>query len=143
MKTLVAYSTKSGASRLCAEHLAERLPAATLADLSCDQPDPTGFDAVVVGSGVRMGKFYKPALRFLSANEQALSSTPLILFTCNAYPDTFDKALRDNVPQSLLGHARCALSLGGLPPFRKVPFSEWANTKAIDHLCAELRELEP
>lgn len=141
MKALVAYATKSGATRLCAQLVAERIPSTAVVDLAREQPDPSTFDAVVIGSGIRMGKLYRPALRFLSAHAPTLLDRPLLLFACNAYPDALSQTMRENVEPALLGHALCTLSLGGLPPFRKASFSTWADEEAIDLLCAKLRSV--
>lgn len=83
-KVLVAYGTKYGATVGIAEKIgqvlveqgleAELLPAESAGD-------PSGYDAVVVGSGVYFGKWRKPAVKFLEKNEEALVRLPVWLFS--------------------------------------------------------------
>lgn len=66
MKTLLLYATKSGAARECAELLAKELTDCTVCDLRHAIPNPELFDTIIVGSGIRFGKIYKPAAKFTS-----------------------------------------------------------------------------
>lgn len=69
-KTLVAYASKSGATKEAAEVIAEELRSkfnseVDLVDLRKSSPNLAGYGNVVVGSGVRAGKVYGEALEFL------------------------------------------------------------------------------
>jgi menaquinone-dependent protoporphyrinogen oxidase len=85
MKALVVYGTKSG----CTQGIAERI-GRDLADrgVSVDvvaaenAGDPAGYDAVVVGSGVRAGQWHRAAKAWVQANASALKNTPVAFFTC-------------------------------------------------------------
>jgi menaquinone-dependent protoporphyrinogen IX oxidase len=61
MRTLILFSTKSGASRECAELLATKIMVCSICDIAKSTPDIESFDTLIVGSGVRMGRIYKPA----------------------------------------------------------------------------------
>lgn len=84
-KVLVVYATKSG----CTTGVAESI-AATLTDQGIDVDlataaeagDPTGYDAVIVGSGVRAGTWHEAARSWVLANAAQLASMPVALFTC-------------------------------------------------------------
>ncbi len=83
-KTLVAYGTKYGATAEIAEKIGEVLRQAGLPTdvLPADHVhDLAGYQAVVLGSGVYMGKWRKEAAQFLKTNEQALAERPLWLFS--------------------------------------------------------------
>lgn len=56
MRTLILYSTKSGASKECANLIAAQMDNCAMHDLSKPVPDISSFDTVIIGSGVRMGK---------------------------------------------------------------------------------------
>ncbi len=62
-KTLVAFFTKGGATEEYAKVIAETLTASGLAveiqNLASDIPDVTGYDTVVLGTGVRMFTVYR------------------------------------------------------------------------------------
>ena len=69
-KTLVAYASKSGATKEAAEVIAEELRSkfnseVDFVDLRKCSPNLAGYGNVVVGSGVRAGKVYGEALEFL------------------------------------------------------------------------------
>lgn len=83
-RVLVVYGTKSG----CTEGIAERIGAAlgelgVTADVLAaqDRPDPAGYDAVIVGSGVRAGLWHATAKQWLIGHAAALREKPVALFT--------------------------------------------------------------
>ncbi len=82
-RVLVAYATKYGATAGIAEKIGQVLQEAGLAvDVKrADQAgDPGGYQAVVLGSAVYIGKWRKEAARYLKAHEKALAQRPVWLF---------------------------------------------------------------
>ena len=81
-KTLVAYFTKGGASEEYAKVIAETLTANGLAvdlqNLADGIPDVAAFDTVVLGTGVRMFRVYRPWKKVLK--QKALNSKHLFMF---------------------------------------------------------------
>jgi len=83
-QVLVAYATKYGATAEIAEKISEVLrqtglqanvlPAENVTDL-------TPYEAVVLGSGVYIGKWRGEAAKFLEAHEKALAGLPVWLFS--------------------------------------------------------------
>jgi menaquinone-dependent protoporphyrinogen oxidase len=84
-KVLVVYGTSSGCTQTLAEKVGETL-AQSGADVEVVSakaaPAAAGYDAIVVGSGVRAGQWHKPAKEWVAANAEALRSVPVALFTC-------------------------------------------------------------
>lgn len=86
MTALVAYATHSGATRTLAETLADALRGA---GLDCElvgieeAPDPAGYDAVVLGSGVRVESIEKSAAAWAKQYADALSTRPFAFFSCS------------------------------------------------------------
>lgn len=107
MKILIAYYSKSGTARTCAELLGRELSnhKAELADLSLSFPDPAEFDAIVVGSSVRMGKLGKPFIKFVSESGNVLASKPHGFFVCGADSDSYSDYIRKAVDESLVDSA--------------------------------------
>jgi len=85
-KTLVAYMTKGGATEEAANVIADVLRekfglAVDLVDLRKEpKPDIADYSNVVVGGGVRAGKVYKEALKFV---EQDLNGKRVAFFVCS------------------------------------------------------------
>lgn len=84
VQVLVAYATKYGATAEIAEKIGEVLRDAGLsADvLPVDRvSDLTPYNAVVLGSGVYVGRWRKEAVRFLEDNEKELAARPVWIFS--------------------------------------------------------------
>lgn len=125
MRTLILYATKSGASKECAEQLTAEISDSLICDMAKKIPDIKAFDAIIVGSGVRMGKFYKSAKNFIDKYTDLLLSKRTAFYLCNAYPDTLQKTIEKNIPNSLINSAACIKSFGGKPPFTAPKNQDW------------------
>jgi len=81
-KTLVAYFSKGGASEEYAKVIAETLTANGLVVETCNLaqgiPDVAAFDTVVLGTGVRMFRVYRPWKKILK--QKALGNKHLFMF---------------------------------------------------------------
>jgi menaquinone-dependent protoporphyrinogen oxidase len=83
-RVLVAYATKHGGTAEIAERIGEVLRQAGLrADVlrAGRVSDPAAYEAVVLGSGVYIGRWRKEAARFLKDNEQVLAEQLVWLFS--------------------------------------------------------------
>jgi menaquinone-dependent protoporphyrinogen oxidase len=81
---LVVYASRHGATAGIAERIGEVLRAedieVTVANAR-DMPDPSGFDAYVIGSGVYIGKWEKDATSFVRSHQAILGTRPVWLFS--------------------------------------------------------------
>lgn len=104
-KVLVVYGSRHGGTHGIAERIGEVLRTDGLdADVrAADQaPDIGDADAVVVGSGVYMGKWLDEPIRFLERNEATLARRPLWLFSSGPLAgSTAQKAADDPVTDAL------------------------------------------
>ena len=85
MKTLVVYGTKSGCTEGIAQRIGERFAAAgsSVEVFPAEQaPDPSAYDAVVVGSGVRAGSWHSAAKSWVETNAASLKDRPVAFYTC-------------------------------------------------------------
>jgi menaquinone-dependent protoporphyrinogen oxidase len=83
-KVLVAYSSKAGSTSEVAKAIGEVL-SKNGADVTVEQiknvKDLTGYQAVVVGSLIRMGRWVPEAKNFIEKNKAALDNVPTAIFT--------------------------------------------------------------
>ena len=115
MKILVAYSSKSGTTRECAEKLETLLPkdSVTLSDIENDSPSLKEFDVIAVGGYVRMGKMSKTFKRFISENEAILNEKPHAFFMCAGLVESTDYYFEKAIPRHLLNSSISNMCFGG------------------------------
>lgn len=113
MKTLIAYGTKTGASKKCAELLAQELTDATVVDLSKTSPDVSAYDQIVVGGGIRAGRLNSAARKFINKNKAQLQSKRIAFYICNSNTEDFKQYADKNIDAELLKAAVCTDSFGG------------------------------
>ncbi|MCK8115091.1 flavodoxin domain-containing protein [Anaerosoma tenue] len=93
---LVVYGTKTGCTAGIAEQIGAILVEAGLtADVHSVEkaPGPSGYRAVIVGSGVRAGSWHGAVKEWVTAHAEALTSRPVAMFTaCLTIASDPDKA---------------------------------------------------
>lgn len=83
-RVLVVYATRSGCTQGVALRVAGALEKRGLRAVvhpAFDAPGPAGFDAVVVGSGVRGGQWHDAARDWVVRHSKELAGVPVALFT--------------------------------------------------------------
>lgn len=83
MRVLVTYASKCGSTREIAQHVGHILETAgfTVEVAWAGQPyDLEKYDAVVLGSAIRIGKLLPEALRFVQQHQQRLNEIPFACF---------------------------------------------------------------
>lgn len=115
MKILVAYAGKSGGSREMCLLLASLLQnhEVTLSDLTEAPVVPSGFDYIVFGGAVRMGKLHRAARNYIKEHGSALETIPHTLFLCCAFADQFENYADMLFPAALLESAEEIVYFGG------------------------------
>jgi menaquinone-dependent protoporphyrinogen oxidase len=90
MKVLVAAASRHGATQEIAEAIGRTLNAegvhASVAAIA-NAGDPAGYDAVVLGSAVYMGRWLDAATKFVESRGTALSARPTWLFSSGPIGD--------------------------------------------------------
>jgi menaquinone-dependent protoporphyrinogen oxidase len=82
-KTLIAYASAAGSTAEVAEAIGKTLQergATVDVRRAQEVQDLSGYDAVVIGTGVRAGKTYAEAGQFMAAHGAALSKLPVAGF---------------------------------------------------------------
>lgn len=95
MRILIAYTSKTGTTAECAEILANRLRdgnEVVVSDMKKEETLPaSNFDAIVLGSSIRMGRVSKEVKNYIKSNGEALSKIPCAVFLCCGLPDEFEE----------------------------------------------------
>lgn len=128
MKVLVVYGTSSGCTTGVAEKIGERLTelGATVDVVSAEKAgDPSEYDAVIVGSGVRAGSWHSAAKKWAEAHATALKARPVALFTVGLTPQ--DPSKNDEVKR----YTDALLQATGIEPVDIGVFAGWNEPKAF------------
>jgi len=141
MKILIAYATKSGGSRMCAETLAAKIGNCEICDLGERTPDINEYDLVILGSGIRMGGAYRPFKAFLKKNAGTLLKKRTAYFICNMQTEKLQKIAEKNIPGDLRNAAVCVRTFGGKAPFGKGEDQSWMLTDEVDAFVREVKEI--
>ena len=124
MKALIVYGTRYGTATEIAEEIGkvmenEGAEVDLVDSRGLKDYDISPYDLVVIGSGIKIGKWTKGSLKFLEKNKSALSNKKVALFvTCGAandektIPEGQEKYL-DNIAEKYLSGKTIALGLFG------------------------------
>ena len=85
MKILVAYATKAGSTAEVAAEIGRVVESKSGCKVDVHPvgklKEVDGYDAVIIGSGIRAGKWLPEATKFVEKHRDALSQIPLAFFT--------------------------------------------------------------
>ena len=145
-KTLIAYTSKVGATEKTAKKIAEVLQAkyglqVDLVNLRKQSaPSLDAYRNIVVGTGVQKGEIYDETRAFLSSNNFA--NKQLAYFTCSGYiyPKTYEETVARYITGELANYPKLKpiatesfggyLKILGLPVSRKMDMAKveaWAE----------------
>ena len=117
MNLLVIYTTKTGTVTSCLDILEKYLPQAkmTRCDLSFGDSVPSldGYDFILVGSPIRMGKIHKRIKSFLKEHHDELLKHRVGYFLCLGFVDVFEEYMMKNFPKDLRDNAAAITCFGG------------------------------
>ena len=91
MNVHVVFASRHGATKEIAEAIAAALRDAGIAAEAHDAsgaPDPVECDAIVLGSGVYMGRWLPPARRYARAHGSSVRTRPVWLFSSGPVGDS-------------------------------------------------------
>lgn len=127
-KTLILYASQYGYGAECANQLRSLMPEeVTLVDLTkATNPELDGYDTIIVGGSVYMGKAMRQTIDFCAANESALLQRKLGLFLCCGLPQNVEQSFAASFSEPLRKHATVSgcfggeLRLGKMKPMHKM-----------------------
>jgi menaquinone-dependent protoporphyrinogen oxidase len=133
MSTLIAFASKYGFTKTCAEILGKKLEGKVdICDLRSNHPDLTKYDKVIIGGSIYAGKIRKPVMSFCSDNQNTLKDKKTGFFICGmAKEDDAQKQLESSFPKELLANAAAKGFFGGECNYDKMNFIEKFIMKKI------------
>ncbi len=133
MSTLIAFASKYGFTKTCAEILGKKLEGKVdICDLRRNHPDLTKYDKVIIGGSIYAGKIRKPVMSFCSDNQNTLKDKKTGFFICGmAKEDDAQKQLESSFPKELLATAAAKGFFGGECNYDKMNFIEKFIMKKI------------
>ena len=140
-KTLIAYVTKMGVTRESAQKIGEILRSKYSLEVDLveiqeqESLDLTQYQNIVIGSGVRAGKVYGKALKFLEKND--FTGKKVAFFVSSAWagtPGSYDEAKKRFVEKTLAKYPQInpvsTVAFGGrIKYFRKMMVNNTDNAK--------------
>ena len=129
MKTLIVYATKTGCTGDCAAMVSQKLAQpAKLMDLKTVKGTADGYDCVIIGTPIYMGRVMKEIADFVKRQEGSLLMKKVVFFTCGAGTAQQDgEYLRKCIPEALTRRAAAISHFGGeIRLDRKSPLERFA-----------------
>jgi menaquinone-dependent protoporphyrinogen oxidase len=145
MKTLILYATQYGFTADCVQTLSKKLAGeVTTADLQKEKaPDINGYDSVIVGGSVYMGRVQEEVKAFCAKNADALAKKNVGLFLCCGLPANFHQHVENAFPAALVQKAKAVACFGGELRMDRMKFLHKTLAKAMSKNAAELPKLNP
>ena len=104
MKILIIYSTYGGTTLECAELLKKQLEEHHTVELldgrKNELPLPDGYDALIIGSSIRMGRMNKKLKKYITENREALDKMPFGIYFCCGYTKQFQEYVDIQFPKN-------------------------------------------
>lgn len=115
MKILIVYASVTGTTTECVKllrhFLLRRRP--TIVDLSLATPNPTEYDAVIVGGPIRHAKLHPLVAKYIKENSEILKAKKTGYFIVCGFADEAEEQIEKNIPKDLRDVAFDVVSFGG------------------------------
>lgn len=135
MKSIITYATKYGSTEEVAKRIKAELDEGTqLCNILTETVPPLdGYDTVILGGSIYMGRVQKQITEYCNSHLQELLKKNVGLFLCAGTPKEEDqqKELQMNFSETLLQHAAAKGVLGYAFSFEKMKFMDRFITKKI------------
>lgn len=131
MKTLIVYASKYGTTEKCALLLKDKIDGAVdVFNLKSGKPDLNGYDAIIVGGPIYIGKLNKTVESFCINNLPAMIDIKKGFFVCHMeFEKTMEELVAKYYPKKLVDTAVATSGFGGAFYVSKMNFLNRAMIK--------------
>lgn len=138
MRVLIAYASKYGSTEKCAKRLASMLPGkVTLANLKNERPSVEGFDVVVIGSPIYVGKPMKEIVSYWNSVKRVVKGVKVGVFMLHLMKDCISE-MDVAFPKDLLDAASAKGTFGGRIEFDRLSLPDKLVTGMLSRLDSSL-----
>ena len=125
MKTLIAYASRYGCTEKCSKKLAELVSGdVEIVNLKVNPGiDIEGYDTIIIGGSIAIGKINSEVKKFCSANLSSLLQKRIGLFICAGAADKAEEELKNNFPKELVSRAAATGYFGYAVNLEKLNFA--------------------
>ena len=145
MRTLIIYMTKHGTAEKAARILEEKLKGEIrLVNLKQNRnPDLSGFDTVIIGGSIHIGRIQRGIKNFALKNMKTLLKKRLGLYLCCMEEgEGACRQFNEAFPEELRGHAAARGHFGGEFYFQRMNFIERAIIRKIANIEENISRLD-
>jgi menaquinone-dependent protoporphyrinogen oxidase len=143
MNTLIVYASKYGCVERCAGIIKKELNnQADIVNLRDRKKfDLSGYEKVIIGGSIYIGKIRKEVTEFCANNINELKKKRLGLFICGMQENAFEAELNQNFPQELLNIAAAKEYLGGEFLLDKMGFMDRLIVKKVSKITTNISKI--
>ena len=113
MKTLIAYTSKTGTTSRVIQRIARSLGDCVCVDLRQETPNVADYDRVIIGSPIRMGRLSHSVSSFIKSNLEEITTRPYGLFILCGLTAAGEEQLREVYDAALRNGAVACACFGG------------------------------
>lgn len=142
MKTLILYTSKYGFTKECISYLRDKLTGDVNIQAldSNNQVELSGYDWIIMGSSVYMGKINKKMKIFSEKNTDKLIESNIALFVSCTTPEEVDKYLSEGFSTKVYNASKLNTNFGGKIQRDKLNFFERKLTDMISKTAEKSQE---
>lgn len=145
MKTLIAYTTKHGATKNTAHYIMELLghDSIDIFNLHKKRPNIDEYERIILGASVHAGKIQGRMKRFIRRNKNILTKKELGLYLCCMHTgETAQNQFDDNYPEFLRQHAKACAIVGGSFNLDAMNIMERAIVKKVANIDNSVNRID-
>jgi menaquinone-dependent protoporphyrinogen oxidase len=144
MAVLIIYSTKHGTTEKIANIIRHSSKYEVVLNNLKQKPKPdlSGYDKIILGGSIHMGKISGRLKKFMLANKAELLQKPLGIYICCMFEEQSEAQVEKNFPIDLREHSIASICVGGEFLFEKMNQLERTIVKRVVNINESVSKLK-